>query len=336
MKIGGVDLEQRVLVVAEIGNNHEGSLDTARELVRQAAAAGADAVKFQTFRADLFVSREDAERFARMSRFELAEPAWAELAELARSHGLLFLSTPLDLASADVLEPLVDAYKIASGDNDFVPLLRRVARSGLPVVVSSGVSGLDTVQRAIDVLRSEWEESGGAGEVAVLHCVSAYPTPLEDVQLRAIPFLADRLGVTVGYSDHTTGIDAAPLAVALGARIVEKHFTLDKAFSDFRDHALSSDPTELADLVRRIRSAEVLLGQPGKAVRPSESGAEVAIRRSVVAGRALPAGHVVAFDDLLWQRPGGGIRPGDEAVVVGHPLVRDVAAGERLAPEDVR
>ena len=335
MKIGGLDLADRVLVVAEIGNNHEGSLDTARELVRQAAAAGADVVKFQTFKAELFVSKADPERFARMQRFELPDPAWSELAALARGLGLLFMSTPLDLASADVLEPLVDAYKIASGDNDFVPLLQRVGRSGLPVIVSSGVSEAPVVERALAVLRRSWEEAGVAGEAAVLHCVSAYPTPPEDVQLRAIPFLAARLGVPIGYSDHTTGIAAAPLAVALGARIIEKHFTLDKAYSDFRDHALSSDPAELAELVLRIREAELLLGSPGKVVRPSESAAEVAIRRSVVAGRAMPVGHVVTFDDLLWQRPGGGIQPGDEGVLVGRTLLRDVPAGERLCATDV-
>lgn len=327
MRIANFDTDQRVLIVAEIGNNHEGDPASARQLVESAAEAGADAVKFQTFRVDAFVSPSDEERYARMQRFELSPDIWGELAELAHHHSLLFLSTPLDLGSVDVLEPLVDAFKIASGDIDFFPLLERVAATKRPVILSTGQSDLEDVDNAVAVL-------GPA--IGVLHCVTSYPAPEAEVNLRAIGVLAERFaGSTVGYSDHTAGLDAGPLAVAGGARIVEKHFTLDKAFSSYRDHQLSADPAEMRELVRRIRAAELLLGESRKDVQSSEVEAKTAVRRSIAAVRGLPAGHVLAAGDLVWTRPADGLRPGEESKVLGRTLRRAVAVGEHLRLDDV-
>lgn len=327
MRIGSFDTDDRVLVVAEIGNNHEGEIAVARELVEAAADAGADAVKFQTFRTAAFVSPSDEERYERMSRFELSPDAFAELAELAHSRSLLFLSTALDLESVDALAPIVDAYKVASGDVDFVPLLERIAGTGLPVVISTGQSELPEIERAVAAL---------GGGVAVLHCVSSYPAPDDELNLRAIAVLAERLpGCTIGFSDHTTGLDAGPLAVAAGARIVEKHVTLDRNFSAFRDHALSLEPAELRELVERIRRAEALLGVADKSVQPSERDARTAIRRSIAAARPLPAGHVLALGDLVWTRPADGLQPGEEGLVVGRALRRAVEQGEHIRADDV-
>jgi sialic acid synthase SpsE len=327
MRIGSFDTDDRVLVIAEIGNNHEGDPEVARKLVELAADAGVDAVKFQTFRTDRYVSPSDEDRYARMQRFELAPEVWKELAGTAHGRSLLFLSSALDLTSVDVLEPLVDAYKVASGDIDFFPLLEKIAATGKPVVAATGQSDLEDVARAVDVL---------GPDVALLHCVTSYPAPEDEVNLRAIEVLAERFPeATVGYSDHTVGLDAAPLAVACGARIVEKHFTLDKQFSSFRDHQLSADPTELHELVGRIRAAEALLGERRKDVQPSESEMRTAVRRSIAAARALPVGHVLGAGDLIWTRPADGLRPGDEALLTGRSLRRDVGAGEHLRPEDV-
>jgi N,N'-diacetyllegionaminate synthase len=327
MRIGSFDTGERVLVIAEIGNNHEGDLEVARALVDRAAEAGVDAVKFQTFRTEEFVSSSDAERFARMQRFELPAQAWEELCERARQLSLLFMSTPLDLTSVDTLAPLVDAYKIASGDVDFLPLLEKVAATRRPIVLSTGQSDLEDVARAVSVL--------GEG-VGILHCVTSYPAPEHEVNLRALPLLADRFPrSTIGYSDHTVGLDAAPLAVACGARIVEKHFTLDKQFSSFRDHQLSVDPPELSELVRRIRAAEALLGEARKEVQPSETEMRTAVRRSIAAARQLPGGHELSLADLIWTRPADGLRPGEEALLVGRRLRRDVEAGEHLRLDDV-
>jgi sialic acid synthase SpsE len=329
MRIAGLDSDERVLVVAEVGNNHEGDAGAARELVRQAAAAGAHAVKFQTFRAPGIVRARDAARFKQLSGYELEPAVVEELAELAHSLGLLFMSTPLDLESADLLEPLVDAYKVASGDNDFLPLLERVGRAGKPVIVSTGLVDLDGARSAKEAV-----ESQGA-EVAVLHAVTAYPAPPEAVNLAAIPTLARELGCTVGYSDHTLGNDACLAAVAVGARILEKHFTLDHDQSDFRDHKLSADPGELRDLVERVAEVQTLLGSSDKAVQDAETGFTEAVRRSIAAARDLPAGHVVGWEDLAWLRPRDGLAPGQEELVLGRALRRDVPMGESIRAEDV-
>lgn len=252
-----------------------------------------------------------------------------------RARGLLFLSTPLDLGSADVLAGLVDAYKVASGDLTFVPLLERIAHTGLPVILSTGLSNLAEITAAVSVVRAAWAENSAGGELAVLHCVSSYPVAAHEASLRAIETLRAELDCTIGYSDHTGGLDAAPLAVALGARIIEKHFTLDKNSSEFRDHALSADPHELRELARRLRLAAELLGSPGKDVQPSERDSVSALRRSIVAAADLPEGHVLAEGDLTWTRPADGLPPGREDVLLGRSLVHDVRFGEPLREADV-
>lgn len=335
MILGEHGTSQRVLMVAEIGNNHEGRFDVAQALIRQAAACGVDAVKFQTFRTEHYISASNAERFARLKSFELTHPQFEELAKLARSLGLCFISTPFDLASARFLEPLVDAYKIASGDNNFYPLIEWVAQTGKPLIISTGASDAAQVARTVSVVRQHWTVTP-ASQLAILHCVSSYPVEPSQANVRSIQFLAERFpDVTVGYSDHTTGIEAAVLAVALGAQVIEKHFTLDHAFSDFRDHRLSANPAEMQELVRRIRAAETLLGQRGKRVQPCEFSAVTELRRSIVAGADLPAGHRLQPTDLTWVRPAGGLPPGEEHRLVGKALRRNVRFGELLQPSDV-
>jgi sialic acid synthase SpsE len=331
MKIGDFDTDARVLVIAEIGNNHEGDVNVARELVQRAAEAGADAVKFQSFRTELFVSPTDTERFARMRSFELTAADFASLAALARSLDLLFATTPLDLESVTALEPAVDAFKVASGDNTFYPLLDKLAKTGKPLIVSGGLADADELERIVAFVMS----AGSVSELAVLHCVSSYPAPDEEANLAAVTSLAHRLRCTVGYSDHTLGIDAAVLSVAAGARIVEKHFTLDVNYSEFRDHQLSADPVAFAELVERVRAVEDRLGTGEKIPQPSELDGLTAFRRSIAAARDLPAGHEVQLEDLVWLRPGDGIPPGDEATVVGRRLIRPFAAGQQFQHDDV-
>jgi N,N'-diacetyllegionaminate synthase len=332
VRIGSFDTDREVLVVAEIGNNHEGNFEVAKRLVRAAAETGVDAVKFQTFRTEHYVSRSDSTRFDRLKSFELSYSEFAELSELARSLGLLFLSTPFDLESAEFLEGIVDGLKIASGDNDFYPLLERVSRSAKPMIVSTGLSDELQVDRTLNCIRRNRET---LDNVALLHCVVAYPVPDEQASLRSIPFLASRYGVTVGYSDHTIGIEAAVVAVVLGARIIEKHFTLDKNFSSFRDHQISADPADMKMLVANVRNASSLLGSSGKKIQAAEAPALTAVRRSIVAGRDLSAGHRLQLSDLTWIRPGGGLSPGQEDHLVGKRLRRAVVFGEPLGISDV-
>lgn len=336
MRIGSADTRSQVVVVAEIGNNHEGDVELASRLVALAADCGADAVKVQSFRTADFVSPSETERFARLRRFELTPGEFERLATEAHRRGLAFVVTPLDLGTVDDLAPVVDAFKIASSDITFYPLIERIVATGKPMVLSTGLSDLAETQRAVEMIGRQL--AGGrslADSLAVLHCVTAYPVPDGEVNLNAIGALRRALGVEVGYSDHAVGIEAAVLAVAAGATIIEKHFTIDHHHSDFRDHQLSADPEELRELTRRVRAAATMLGSRAKAVQPSAAAGVVTLRRSISAARDLPPGHVLAWADLRWLRPGGGLPPGEEAALLGRRLRRAVAAGERLLPEDV-
>jgi sialic acid synthase SpsE len=334
MRIGDFDLGERVLVVAEIGNNHEGDPGRARELVQAAAASGVHGVKFQTFRAEGLVSSSESARLAQLRGYELPYGVFEELAELARSRGLLFLSTPLDLPSASFLESIVDAYKIASGDNDFYPLIEQVAGTDRPLVISTGVSDVAHVDRAVEAVKGVRGDAM-RDSLALLHCVSSYPAAPEELNLLGIPWLAERFPLTIGYSDHAMGNTAALAAVALGARIVEKHFTLAGIESDFRDHALSATPDEMRRLVEEIAEADSMRGEGGKQVGSGEAPNAQLIRRSIAASADLEAGRRIEASDLTWVRPGTGLRPGQESQLVGRRLRVPKSVGELVLAEDV-
>lgn len=333
MRIGAVDLAREVLVIAEIGNNHEGDFARAQELIGCAADTGAQAVKFQTIVPERLVSPLQSARIEQLRRYAFSYDQFVRLADTARRSGVMFLSTPFDVESVGHLDPLVPAFKVASGDNDFVALLEAIATTGKPVILSTGMASVADVQRACGTIETVWRERGVSPGIVPLHCVSAYPAPAEAANLLAIQTLARETGRTVGYSDHTLGIEAAVLSVALGARVIEKHFTLSKTQSDFRDHQLSADPAELAELVRRVKAAQAMLGDGTKALQPVEEAVAKAARRSVVARRDLPAGHVLSVADIDWLRPGGGLRPGHESAIVGRALRRAVVAGEMITAE---
>jgi N,N'-diacetyllegionaminate synthase len=335
MRIGTFDTDRKVFIIAEIGNNHEGSYSRAEELIGRAAEAGADAVKFQTIVPELLVASELPERIAQLIRICLPLDDFARLKKAAEDAGVLFLSTPFDLTGVSVLSPLVAAYKISSADNNFFPLLEAVAATGKPVILSTGLADLAILKAAHDCIHRCWSAIDHAGDLAFLHCVSSYPTPHAEANLLAIRQLAE-WDVTVGYSDHTLGIEAAVASVALGARIVEKHFTLDKYSSDFRDHQLSADPSELSDMVRRIRHCEIMLGSGKKQLMDCEASVAIQGRRSAFAALDLPEGSVLGGDDVLWQRPGGGIPPSRASDLVGRRLKRPLRRGERIEPSALK
>lgn len=330
MKIGKRDSAESVIVIAEIGNNHEGDFDLAKEMVIKAAAAGADVVKFQTIIPDRLVSAQDEKRIEQLSRFQLSRQQFSELAECASNCGVEFMSTPFDLHSVDWLDELVPAYKIASGDNDFYPLLDRVAQTGKPVLISMGLGNHQHAQQLHKHFIGAWSRIGvEVGEIGMLHCVVSYPTPdnqagLQNIRKLSLP------DVTPGYSDHTIGIKAAELAVAAGARVIEKHFTIDNDFSSFRDHALSADPSDFEDMVKAIRMAEGFLGNSDSVDQECEKANREAVRRSLAAGVDLEVGAELSMSDLIWVRPGTGIRPGEEGRVIGRRIKIPIAAGEQI------
>ena len=305
MQIANRNTDDKAFIIAEIGNNHEGDYSLARELVHRAAESGVDAVKFQTFKTDGFTSRDDEVRYQRLKGFELSYDQFAELGTLARSEGLAFMSTPLDMESARFLRSQVDAIKIASSDNTFWPLIDEIADYQLPTIISTGLAGWAEIGEAVGRIRQTWRKEGVDPGLGVLHCVSAYPTPVDQANVAAVREIKTVLpDCTIGYSDHTAGIDAALVAIAVGAQIIEKHFTIDHNYSEFRDHQLSADPDEMSEMVKRIRHYETLLGGGEIGMADCEAEAAPLIRRSIAAARALEAGHIVGQDDIVWVRPG--------------------------------
>ena len=336
MKIGPCDLDARVFVVAEAGVNHEGSVDTALALVDAAADSGADAVKFQTYRTEAYIAASSTERFARMKRFELSPEAFQKLAARAKARNILFLSTPLDEESVEVLDPLVPAFKIASGDLTNLPLLSAIASKGKPIILSTGVATMAEIESALSTFRSASQDGPLEERVVLLHCISSYPAPPEEINLHSIPFMRRHFKLRVGYSDHTLGTLACHAAVALGARVIEKHFTLSRANRVFRDHALSLEPHEMKTLVGEIHSIEKTLGRLEKSPGAAESKEKMYLRRSLAARRPIAQGDSIRLEFLSGLRPQEGIPIEEISKVVGKTAARDIRPGEILQWKDLR
>jgi len=335
LNIAHIDTDKEVLVIAEIGNNHEGSCSLAEEMIYLAGRAGAGAVKFQTYKTELFVRKKDKDRFNRLKSFELTNAEFEKLSKVAKTAGMLFISTPLDLESAMFLNTIVDAYKIASGDNNFYPLIEAIARTGKPIIMSSGLADIDQMKKSQKLVHKIWKDNDLQQDLAILHCVSAYPVIPEQANLKAINFLQDKLDCTIGYSDHTVGIDASLIAVALGARIIEKHFTIDKNHSDFRDHKLSADYEEFKRLVEKTRTVSLMMGNGRKILQESEINFMEQSRRSIVAKRNLPKGVELKMEDITWLRPANALQPGQECLLIGKKLSKSIRSGEPITLECV-
>jgi N,N'-diacetyllegionaminate synthase len=328
-----------VFVIAEAGVNHNGSLKLALQLVDAAKASGADAVKFQTFRADLLATRSahkaayqerttanTESQFEMLQRLELDASAHQGLINHCRQIGIQFLSSPFDAQSADLLDTMnVPLFKIPSGEITNLPFLEHLARKHRPLILSTGMSTLGEVEEAVHAL-----QAAGATQLSLLHCVTEYPAPYAEVNLRAMQTLKSAFGLPVGYSDHTPGIEIAVAAAALGAEVIEKHFTLDRSLPG-PDHAASLEPTELQQMVTAIRHVQVALGTGVKSPAPCELSNIAVARKSVVAARALPAGHQLASGDLQIKRPGNGLAPKLLPALIGRTLRVSLAKDEIIS-----
>lgn len=328
----------RVVVIAEAGVNHNGDVDLAHQLVDVAAASGADFVKFQTFDPSRLVAPDAAttayqrerggasDQKALLDALVLPPGAWPSLKNHAERAGIGFLSTPFDLGSAALLSELgVDALKTSSGELTNLPFLRALSSLGLPLLVSTGMGSADEVVAAASACRE-------APGLAMFHCVSAYPAPLHDCNLGAIPEMAAATGVPVGWSDHTTGITSAVVAASLGARLFEKHFTLDRQMSG-PDHAASLEPAELKTYVSTVRSVVPAVGDGRKRRMASEEANAPLVRRSWHAARDLGAGEVLGEDDVVALRPEGGLPPTVD--LAGLVLAHNVATGTAISASAV-
>jgi sialic acid synthase SpsE len=327
-----------LFVIAELGLNHGGSLPTALALVEAARRAGASAIKLQTIEADKLVAEscpapahvEAASLRDFFRQFELDEAAHRAVAEAARARGLAVLSTPFSEDAVDMLRRVgCDALKIASGDITHRHLIERAARTGLPLVVSTGMSNLEEVARAV-----EWARAAGAAGVALLHCVSSYPVPKGSENLRAVGELARVFQVPVGLSDHTTEPLAAPLAVALGASLYERHFVLNAEMAGV-DAAVSATPDQLRAIVDAAEGARAALGNGRKACLPAEAPNVLASRRSLYATRLLSPGDVVSEDAVTALRPASGLDASRWVELVGTRVTRTVHAGTAFLDSDL-
>jgi N,N'-diacetyllegionaminate synthase len=329
----------KTLIIAEAGVNHNGDIGMARQLVRVAAAAGADMVKFQTFVASQVTTahapKADYQRTATgeaesqqemIAKLQLSRADHEALLEECKASGITFFSTGFDADSVDMLVELgIDRIKIPSGEITNLPLLRHIAAKRLPIILSTGMSDMDEIGEALAVL----EEGGIARDtITVLHCNTEYPTPMADVNLTAMRAIGDRYDVAIGYSDHTMGIEVPIAAVALGATVIEKHLTLDRALPG-PDHGASLEPDELIAMVRAIRNIEEAVAGDGiKKASASETKNRPIARRSIVASRPIRAGEILSAENLTAKRPGTGLSPMSWDIVVGRPAKRDFLADE--------
>lgn len=329
-------------IIAEAGVNHNGDLDLALRLVDAAKDAGADAVKFQTFNTDLLVTQSAPKaayqvsrtgntetQYEMLKRLELDHQAHNRLAMHCQARGIVFLSTPFDEQSADFLAELgVPAFKIGSGEITNLPFLSHVASHKKPLIVSTGMSSLGEVETAAQTIFQ-----AGNHSLSLLHCVSNYPADAADVNLRAMQTISLAFGVPVGYSDHTAGIAVALAAVALGACILEKHFTLDRSLPG-PDHQASIEPGEFASLVQGIRTVEAALGNGQKHPADSESNTSAVARRSLVAAIDIPVGSVLTREMIAIKRPGTGLPPAILPYLLGRAARRHIPANQQITLDD--
>lgn len=332
MEIKDFDISKKVLLVAEIGNNHEGSFDLAKKLIFLAHESGADAVKFQTIEPQLLIQKSNKERINVLKKFYLNPDQFKDLAKISNDLGMIFLSTPFSIDCLSWLKNIVPAIKISSGDITYISLLKEVAAIGKPILLSTGMSSIQEIRSAIEIICKHSPFENPKKNICIMHCVSSYPTKNSDANLNCLNTLKS-FGCSIGYSDHTIGIEASKCAIALGARVIEKHFTISKNFSSFRDHKLSSDPKELKQLSKSIKETQALLGTNQKKLFDCEKITYYAARRSLVVSKNLPAGTIIKESDLISLRPLEQIPSNNIGEVIGKELNSSLKSGEFLKME---
>jgi N,N'-diacetyllegionaminate synthase len=330
----------QVLIIAEAGVNHNGSLEMAKQLIVAAREAGADVIKFQSFNADRLVTKdaqkaeyqkqnsgEHESQYQMLKRLELSESMHRELIVYSLQKEISFFSTGFDTESVDMLVSLGQTrFKIPSGEITNLPYLRHIGALGYPVILSTGMAKLGEIEAALDVLQIA---GCPRDNITVLHCTTEYPTPMREVNLRAMQNIGQTLGVAVGYSDHTAGYEVAVAAVALGATVIEKHFTLDRQLPG-PDHQASLEPQELKAMVNAIRNIEAALGDGIKRPTTSEQKNKAIVRKSLVASQEIQAGDILSLDNIAVKRPGSGISPMRIDEILGRKATRNYVIDELI------
>jgi N,N'-diacetyllegionaminate synthase len=327
----------KTFIIAEAGVNHNGSIDLAKRLIDKAAWSGVDAVKFQTFTADKLVTKtakkadyqnkttSEKSQYEMLKRLELNTEDFQILKDYCDQKGIKFMSSPFDLDSIDLLNDIgLDIWKIPSGEITNYPYLKKIAELKQEIIMSTGMANLSEVESALDLLKEN-----GAEDITVLHCNTEYPTPMEDVNLKAMLTIKEAFKVDIGYSDHTKGIEIPTAAVALGAEVIEKHFTLDNSMKG-PDHKASLEPEELKNMVDAIRNIEKALGNGIKKPSSSESKNKNIARKSIVAAKDIKKGELLTEDNLTIKRPGNGINPMQWPNILGKKAKREFSFDELI------
>jgi len=340
-------MKSKVIIIAEAGVNHNGDFENAKKLILAAANAGADYVKFQTFKADKLVSK-DAQKaeyqkanleedgvtqYEMLKKLEMPEQWHYELIKYANECGIKFLSTGFDEDSIDFLDSLnIDLFKVPSGEITNKPYLVHIAKKGKPIVISTGMSNLQEIKEAVDVLQNLQVDKK---QITILHCNTEYPTPMQDVNLLAMNTIKNELGVKVGYSDHTLGIEVPIAAAALGAVLIEKHFTLDRNMIG-PDHLASLTPEELKQMVNSIRNIELAISGDGVKVASESEDKNIKIaRKSIHLKNDLSSGHIINIHDLIMKRPGDGISPMQVDKIIGKKILLGLKKDHKLNLKDI-
>jgi len=343
IKIAGkIISDEKCFIIAEAGINHNGNFKLAKKLVDEAKKAGADAVKFQTFKTENLISektrladyqkenlKEKINQFEMLKKYELKKDDFSKLKEYSDSKGIIFLSTPHSNESIDFLDSLVPAYKIGSGDLNNHPFLKIIAGKNKPIILSTGMATLKEIKEAVNVIRR-----GGNNHIIVLHCTTSYPCPLEDVNLLVIKELKEKLKLPIGYSDHTSGIITPIIARSLGAVVIEKHFTLNKNFPG-PDHKASLEPKQLKKMVEEIRKTELILGSKEKKPTKKEEKIKKLVRKSIFVAEKIEKGEKITRKKLSIKRPGNGIEPKFLEKIIGKISLKSLKKGHLLSFKDL-
>lgn len=330
--------DKKVLIIAEAGVNHNGDLDTALKMVDAAKEFGADVIKFQTGIPDLVMSKyapkaeyQKKETGADENQKDMAKnislplEAFVTIKDYCEKVGIEFLSTPFDFVSIDFLDKMgIRLWKAPSGEVTNLPYLEKIAKTGKEIILSTGMSTLEEVENAVKILKDN-----GAGDITLLHCTTEYPAPIADVNLNAMITMGKGLNLSYGYSDHTKGIEVSVAAVALGACVIEKHFTLDRNMEG-PDHKASLEPDEFAQLVKSIRNVELALGDGNKIPKESEIPNKIVARRSIIAKTSIRKGEIFTEENLITKRPGNGISPMSWYELLGKSASRDYEEDELI------
>ena len=320
--------KNKKFIVAEVGNNHEGSISNAYKLIEEAKNAGVDAVKFQTYNVKKYYSSDsDIKRIKKLEKFELSHESLIKLSKYAKKLGLIFFSTPFDIESAIFLNKLQNIFKISSGDNDFYNLIKKVLSFNKPIIISTGMLNYKEIKKLYNFINNNKFKN----QICFLHCVSSYPAPIKELNLNSIVYLKEKFpDCIIGYSDHSDSIESCVLSAYLGAEVIEKHFTLDKNFSSFRDHKLSASPAEMKKLVNIIRNLELMLGKKNKKIQKSETFNLAGSRRSIASNKNLQKNSIIKSSDLIFVRPRNKFCILDEKKIIGKKLKKAIKFGEQF------